>query len=249
MKTLQHIAAAAIAALWLAACASAPSPQPEPQAQRYSGVLLQWFEGQSFTADGESQAWAVGATREAWSQMATAFPQDYRPAPASPTRIVLDAEGVLRPANPDAARYGPIGNYQHYLTITRVHQARLLRSACESAPARVYFDTNQAALSPQALEVIAQTLQEAQRQACNVTRVRIVGHTDAVGSAHANLALSEARALAVRDALTARGLDAALAEIEAAGETQPLRHTRDGAAEPINRAVEITFEAPADETR
>lgn len=246
MRARRNPAAAMIAAALLAACASAPAPAPEPQ--RYSGVLRQWFEGQSFHADGETAPWAFGMTLAAMRELSAAYPEDYAPGAFGPT-VVVDVEGVLTRANPDAFRYGPIGNYEYYLTITRVVDARLLRVACERALVHVFFGVNDAAIGETSAAILDEAVRQSRRNACNVSRVSIVGHTDTVGSARDNQALSQRRADAVRDALVARGMPAELVIAEGAGEGALLRPTADNVAEALNRYVTITIEAPRDETR
>ncbi len=236
--------AAMVAAALLAACASAPEPAP----QRYSGLLRQWFEGQSFHADGETAPWAFGMSPAAMRELGAAYPDDYAAAAFGPT-IVVEVEGILTRANPDASRYGPIGNYEYYLTINRVINARLLRVACEPASVNVYFAANDAAVGEEAATMIDEALRQSQRHACNISRISVIGHTDTVGSAQRNQTLSEQRADAVRDALTARGMAMELVIAEGAGEGSPLRPTQDNVAEPLNRYVAITIEAPSGEAR
>jgi outer membrane protein OmpA-like peptidoglycan-associated protein len=65
--------------------------------------------------------------------------------------------------------------------------------------------------------------------------VRIVGHTDRVGSLEYNQRLSEARARSVRDALIARGITASRLIIEGRSYLQPL----DPANRDLNRRVEF----------
>jgi outer membrane protein OmpA-like peptidoglycan-associated protein len=246
MKAISKLVAAAVTATVLAACVSAPAPAPGPQ--RYSGVLLIWFEGQSFRADGETEPWAYGMSPQAMRELAAAYPEDYAPR-GTHTFIVVDVDGDLRPVDPDAHRYGCVGGcYDHYLAITRVHEARLLRAACQPISRQVYFSSNASALDATALAIIEDAVREVRRGACNVSRISVTGHTDTVGSAERNLELSRARAAAVRDTLVARGLDAALVITEGAGEERPQRPTADRIAEPINRFVEIVFEAPTAET-
>lgn len=71
-------------------------------------------------------------------------------------------------------------------------------------------------------------------------RFRIEGHTDTVGDAGLNKALSERRAAAVRDFLTSR-FHVAAARLEAVGLgfTQPLVATPPETNEPRNRRVQI----------
>lgn len=246
MKALSKVVTAIITATALAACASPPAP--ESVSQRYSGVLLIWFEGQSFRAEGETEPWAFGMSPTAMRELAQAYPEGYAPR-GMRTVIVADVEGELRPVDPDIRRYGCVGGcYDHYLTISRVHEARLLRSACETIRRQVYFASNASALDATSLEIIEDVVRHVRRDACNVSRVSVVGHTDTSGAAARNLELSRDRAGVVRDALVARGIDAALITTDGAGEERPLRQTADGVPEPINRFVEIVIEAPTAET-
>lgn len=68
--------------------------------------------------------------------------------------------------------------------------------------------------------------------------VTIGGHTDSIGDAGANLAISKGRAQAVRDWLVAKGgLDGARIEVEGHGETQPIAPNQrpDGSDDPQGR--------------
>ncbi|MCA8886804.1 MAG: OmpA family protein [Hyphomonadaceae bacterium] len=244
MKTTLKLIAAAITATALAGCASAPEPSP----QHYSGVLLYWFEGQSFRAEGETETWAFGMSPEAMQVVANAYPEGYQPS-GSHTVIAVDVEGELQPVDPAVHRYGCVGGcYNHYLTISHVIRARLLRGACQTISARVYFASNAAALDAAATAIVDGAVSEVRREACNVSRVSVVGHTDTVGAAARNLELSRNRATAVGDALATRGIDAALISAEGAGEERLPNQAADNVAEPTSRYVEITIEAPTAET-
>jgi outer membrane protein OmpA-like peptidoglycan-associated protein len=70
-------------------------------------------------------------------------------------------------------------------------------------------------------------------------RIRVVGHTDRVGSPAANRRLAEKRARAVADFLVASGIPADLIEVDGMGEAEAPVATDDGVAEPLNRAVAI----------
>jgi outer membrane protein OmpA-like peptidoglycan-associated protein len=248
MKALSKVVTAIITATALAACASAQTPAPASVPTRYSGVLLIWFEGQSFRANGETEPWAYGMSPTAMHELAQAYPEGYAPR-GMHTVIVADVEGELRPVDPDIRRYGCVGGcYDQYLMISRVHEARLLRSACETITRQIYFASNASALDALSLEIIEDAVRHVRRDACNVSRVSVVGHTDTIGAAERNLELARDRASVVRDALVARGIDAALIAAEGAGEERPLHRTADNVAEPINRFVEIVIEAPTAET-
>jgi outer membrane protein OmpA-like peptidoglycan-associated protein len=69
----------------------------------------------------------------------------------------------------------------------------------------------------------------------------VVGHADTSGSAPYNFGLSERRASVVRDALASRGIPPNLITVEARGETDLARPTRDGVREPLNRRAVVTI--------
>ena len=248
MKALSKVVTAIIIVTVLAACASAQMRAPGPVTQRYSGVLLIWFEGQSFRAAGETEPWAYGMSPATMRELAQAYPEGYAPS-STHTVIVADVEGELRPVDPDSRRYGCVGGcYDHYLMISRVHEARLLRSACETITRQVYFASNASALDATSLEIIEDAVRQVRRGACNVSRVSIVGHTDTVGAAARNIELSFDRAGVVRDALVTRGIDGTLIAAEGAGEERLRHRTADNVSESINRFVEIVIESPTAET-
>jgi outer membrane protein OmpA-like peptidoglycan-associated protein len=69
--------------------------------------------------------------------------------------------------------------------------------------------------------------------------IRIIGHTDRVGSPEANRRLAARRARAVADFLVAAGIPAQLIETDGLGETDAPVATDDGVPEPLNRTVAI----------
>jgi outer membrane protein OmpA-like peptidoglycan-associated protein len=69
--------------------------------------------------------------------------------------------------------------------------------------------------------------------------VRIEGHTDSAGSDESNLALSQARADAVRQALAERGIAAERMATEGLGETRPIGDNNNYNGRRMNRRVEI----------
>jgi OmpA-OmpF porin, OOP family len=101
----------------------------------------------------------------------------------------------------------------------------------------VLFDTGAATLKPGAattIDRLAQFMRDYPERA-----VRIEGHTDAAGSDEANQALSERRAQAVREALVARGLDAARIATLGYGEARPIAGNDTPGGRQQNRRVEI----------
>jgi outer membrane protein OmpA-like peptidoglycan-associated protein len=103
----------------------------------------------------------------------------------------------------------------------------------------VLFDTAQATLKPgadRAVDRLAQFLKDSPG-----THVLIEGHTDSVGSDDYNVALSERRAQAVADALTARGVSADRIQTKGLGKSYPVATNDTQAGRQQNRRVEIVF--------
>lgn len=70
-------------------------------------------------------------------------------------------------------------------------------------------------------------------------RIRIVGHTDSVGSNADNQMLSEGRAGAVKDDMVGRGIDASRIETEGKGESAPVADNATEEERAMNRRVEF----------
>ena len=86
---------------------------------------------------------------------------------------------------------------------------------CMSFNFPIYFETGSDRLTREALQLINDS--SAQVRACQVAEVQVTGLADADGSAERNLALSQRRAVAVTQALAARGYPSPTFDINAAG--------------------------------
>ena len=104
-------------------------------------------------------------------------------------------------------------------------------------PSDISFDTGRSDIKPELRPILDQFASGLANQPN--TEVRIVGHTDNVGSDAINEPLSRQRAQAARDYLTSRGVNAGRIVIEGRGEREPIatNATADGRAR--NRRVEI----------
>jgi outer membrane protein OmpA-like peptidoglycan-associated protein len=103
----------------------------------------------------------------------------------------------------------------------------------------VVFDAGKASLQPSAMTAIDRL---AQLMTVYPERsVRIEGHTDSAGDDAHNQALSERRALAVRDALLARGVDAKRVEAVGYGETRPIADNGTAGGRQKNRRIEMVL--------
>lgn len=108
----------------------------------------------------------------------------------------------------------------------------------------VLFDFGSAALRPGAQAALADILGQI-RQTYPYPAIRVDGHTDSIGSAAANLALSRRRAESVRQWLLANGIPPNALSTEGYGEDRPVASNAfpNGADNPAgrqqNRRVEL----------
>jgi len=105
---------------------------------------------------------------------------------------------------------------------------------------QVFFDFNKSDITAAAAKVIQQAA--ASVKAGNLTQINVTGHTDTVGSAKYNQALSERRASAVKAQLVADGVPAAEIATTGVGKSGLLVPTADGVREPQNRRAEIVLQ-------
>jgi OOP family OmpA-OmpF porin len=109
----------------------------------------------------------------------------------------------------------------------------------KSSNYQLFFDFNQATLTPEAAHIIASMASAA--KAAGYPKLTITGYTDLSGSAAYNVRLSLKRAEAVRKALMAAGIPADKLTTEGRGKSDPLVTTADGTREPQNRRVVVHF--------
>lgn len=101
----------------------------------------------------------------------------------------------------------------------------------------VQFETGKAALKAASLQILNQVAGILKRYPDY--KLRIGGHTDSVGSAEFNQALSEARAKACYDYLLTQGIAPARMSYAGYGETRPVANNRYQAGREQNRRVEF----------
>ena len=112
-------------------------------------------------------------------------------------------------------------------------------SACGTQKFDVYFADSQAGLTPAARQAISLTATAL--QTCEIRSVRVTGLADARGGAAANLSLSQRRAQAVAEALTAAGWPSPVFDVAAAGSEGATDAA--GVAEPLRRRTEVVVDA------
>lgn len=101
----------------------------------------------------------------------------------------------------------------------------------------VTFATGSASISPSFMDALDSVSASLVKYPNSI--VDVYGHTDTVGSASSNQALSERRAQSVSNYLISRGVSAARLRWQGFGETQLRIQTGDNVNEPLNRRVEI----------
>lgn len=102
----------------------------------------------------------------------------------------------------------------------------------------IYFDTGKATIQPRSfplLDAIAALL-EARK---DITRLRIEGHTDNVGSAALNKRLSSDRAASVATYLVGKGIAESRLETRGVGMEEPIADNKTAAGRATNRRVEF----------
>ena len=101
----------------------------------------------------------------------------------------------------------------------------------------VHFATGSAALAGDSQAVLDQTAQALQSN--SDWRMRVVGHTDSVGSGAANQQLAQQRASSVMAYLTAHGIAGSRLSTDAKGDSQPISTNSSDAGRAENRRVEL----------
>jgi OOP family OmpA-OmpF porin len=101
----------------------------------------------------------------------------------------------------------------------------------------VLFDFDKSSLSPAGMKVVAAAADAAGSD--GVARINLLGKADLVGTDPYNMALSQRRADAVRDALLADGITSERIDARWVGEREPPVPTAQGVREQRNRVVEI----------
>ena len=105
---------------------------------------------------------------------------------------------------------------------------------------QVFFDFNKSDITAAAAKVIQQASDSV--RAGHLTQINVTGHTDTVGSAKYNQALSERRAAAVKAQLITDGVPTTEISTVGVGKTGLLVPTADGVREPQNRRAEIVLQ-------
>jgi outer membrane protein OmpA-like peptidoglycan-associated protein len=170
--------------------------------------------------------------------------RDARPCECAQAQVAYD--GWLEQSHDNDLGPGFIGPVQKdFVAAERAAYLKLSRDCAGGTPVAmtaatsyiVFFDFNKSSLTAEAARIVAEAATAAKEK--GEVRLLVVGHTDTVGSASYNQALSERRADAVRDALVSEGIDGGDIAIEGRGFSEPLVATGPGVREPQNRRAVI----------
>jgi outer membrane protein OmpA-like peptidoglycan-associated protein len=101
----------------------------------------------------------------------------------------------------------------------------------------IYFGFNKCNITAEADAVLSEAAAAA--KSMGSASVRIVGHTDSVGSAEYNQKLSECRANAAKANLVGKGVSEGAISTSGKGESELTVATGDGVKEPQNRRVSV----------
>lgn len=257
--------------LALAACAGAPQPnaalegahaavqaaESDPNVARYAALDLEAAKRELAAAD----AAALQHKEAAIGQPAYLAAQNARLAQAHAAAKADDARVAAGQAERDrimlSARTQEVKNAQAEKNDAlsqrdqATEESQRLKSEVEQLKATqtprglvltlgdVLFDTGKAKLNPgsaRKLDQLAQFLNEHKDR-----RVQIDGFTDSVGTEAYNDDLSKRRADAVKDALSARGIDTSRIGTEGYGKAYAVASNSDSGGRQLNRRVEVVI--------
>lgn len=122
--------------------------------------------------------------------------------------------------------------------LVAIAKSRPPSQVAEGSPlTEIHFETGSAMLTPGAQ--VRAAAAAVMLTDMTLSQIRLLGHTDRVGSPQRNRELAAARARTVEDFLVASGVPVDLIETSALGETDLPVATADGISEPLNRSVAI----------
>jgi outer membrane protein OmpA-like peptidoglycan-associated protein len=122
--------------------------------------------------------------------------------------------------------------------ITRIFGAALAAQPRVPAHFTLYFQFDSDELTDESQKLLSAV--QAAVKTYPAPQLTVVGHTDTVGAATANISLGLRRANVARTRLIEAGVDGAAIVVTSHGEATPLVPTADDVSEPRNRRVDIT---------
>jgi len=130
------------------------------------------------------------------------------------------------------------GSTENETTNEKVIMLRRIKMGEVSVLRHVFFDTGKTTLKPESFDELDKLLRMMEQNM--KVRVEIGGHTDNVGTHDFNVQLSQKRAVAVKNYLTSKGIEARRVTAVGYGETKPIVSNDDEeGGRAINRRVEF----------
>lgn len=121
--------------------------------------------------------------------------------------------------------------------VTATEMAAALKRDGRIALRGILFDTGKDVIKPESDPVLAEIV--ALLKADATLKVSIDGHTDNVGNAKTNLALSKKRSVSVKTYLVGKGVDAARLKTDGFGDSKPVGPNTTEEGKALNRRVEL----------
>lgn len=158
--------------------------------------------------------------------------------------IVTSAAGSQEIAKPYGAlavgEGGALAPYQESAESVQARHSALLASRPRPMKSYLlYFKSGSNDLTPESMATLEELKRDAEQRPA--VEIRVIGHTDRVGTEAANEALSLRRAQNLIEQLIAAGIRPKSYEAVGRGEMDPLVPTADGVSEPQNRRVEVSI--------
>jgi outer membrane protein OmpA-like peptidoglycan-associated protein len=210
--------------------AAALRQQAEAAAEQAQAAQAQ---AQQATAQAE-QANAQAQQSQAVAQQAQAAAEEAKAA-AQQTQAQLDQTRQLLAERDAEARRLRIQNELARIASTRSEQRGLIVTLSGG----ILFDTGKTSLKPGAKSTLTRIAKQLQTDPS--LKIAVEGHTDNVGTAEKNQALSEKRANAVRDYLVAAGIASDHITAAGRGEDAPIATNKSTAGRQQNRRVELVI--------
>ncbi len=129
---------------------------------------------------------------------------------------------------------------KYYLVVDSETISRSLQAEKGLINLKIEFASGSARLTERAKNQILEIARALQNQSLISEKIMITGHTDSIGSADANLALSQQRALTVKEALVNLGVDKSRLGARGRGESEPLADNQDATGRARNRRVTLS---------
>lgn len=205
-------------------------------------------------SDGELMQLSTGALRDEIGQRydaALALSQDASVISSDSSRYMWASQakaqcgialGFLKSGTKDPVSVGKCADASRRMQVQAASAALPeppTMAACNTGPYIVFFEWDRSDITADAVSILDSTI--AANRSCSNAPIVVAGYTDLSGSDSYNQGLSERRANAARDYLTARGVDASAISTQGFGESNPRVPTADGVRELQNRRAEITF--------